>query len=133
MKTEDLPKILGPGMQRENSYIRFVDLDCKDDKIYGLDDAAQVPYPHRDGTFVGKFDDHFQSERARREKEAEIIRKESYADVFIEYMNVFDFDQKDMINQDDRVEYVAYLKNIEKSLGKKTDKEINIFGKGKVD
>ena len=47
---------------------------------------------------------------------AEEIRKESYADVFIEFMNLFEFDQKDMINQDDRVEYVAYLKNMEKSL-----------------
>ena len=62
---------------------------------------------------------------------ADDIRKETYADVFIEYMNVFEFDQKDMINQDDRVEYVAYLKNMEKSLSQKTDKEINIFGKNK--
>ena len=46
-------------------------------------------------------------------------------------MNLFEFDQKDMINQDDRVEYVAYLKNMEKSLAEKTNKEINIYGKNK--
>lgn len=118
-------------MQRENSYIRFVDLDQKEDRVFGLADAAQLPYPHRDGTFVGKFDEKFQQEKARREKMAEEIRKESYADVFIEFMNLFEFDQKDMINQDDRVEYVAYLKNMEKSLAEKTNKEINIYGKNK--
>ena len=64
---------------------------------------------------------------------ADDIRKESYADVFIEYMNLFEFDQKDMINQDDRVEYVAYLKNMEQSLAKKTNKEINLFGKTKAE
>ena len=64
---------------------------------------------------------------------SENINQESYADVFIEFMNIFQFDQKDMINQDDRVEYVAYLKNMEKTLAKKSNKEINIFGKNKND
>lgn len=64
---------------------------------------------------------------------SENINQESYADVFIEFMNIFEFDQKDMINQDDRVEYVAYLKNMEKTLAKKSNKEINIFGKNKND
>lgn len=57
---------------------------------------------------------------------------ETYADVFIEYMNFYDFDQEDMINPDDKVEYHLYLKNVERTISEKLEFEINIFGDPKI-
>jgi len=51
---------------------------------------------------------------------------ETYASVFIDYMNRFNFEQEDMINPDDKVEYTAYLKNVEKTLSKYLDTELDI-------
>ena len=36
-------------------------------------------------------------------------------------MNFYEFDQPDFINPDERIEYMAYLKNIEKTLSEKLD------------
>ena len=41
---------------------------------------------------------------------------ETYAYIFIEYKNLFGFEQMDMVNPDEKVEYVAYLHNLEKTL-----------------
>ena len=43
-------------------------------------------------------------------------RVESLRDIFVSYMNFFNFDQKDMINAEDRIEYTAYAQNLIKSM-----------------
>lgn len=54
---------------------------------------------------------------------------ETYASVFIEYMNLFNFEQMDMVNPDDKVEYVAYLNNLEKTLSQYTGTDIDLQGR----
>lgn len=56
----------------------------------------------------------------------DIGEPETYTSVFIDYMNRFSFEQEDMINPDDKVEYTAYLKNVEKTLSKYLDTELDI-------
>tara|TARA_B110000285_G_C14988709_1_gene545182 strand:+ start:186 stop:365 length:180 start_codon:yes stop_codon:yes gene_type:complete len=48
------------------------------------------------------------------------IKDTSYADVFIDGMNFYEFDQADFINPDEQIDYMAYLKNIEKTLSEKS-------------
>lgn len=55
----ELPKIHGPGMGRQLSYVKFVDLDKKEDRVMGLASGLLSVYPKRDDAFVGKFDDAY--------------------------------------------------------------------------
>ena len=43
-------------------------------------------------------------------------------------MNLYDFDQEDFVNPDERVEYSLYLKNVEKTLSNKLGYQIDING-----
>jgi hypothetical protein len=44
-------------------------------------------------------------------------------------MNFYEFDQQDFINPDEKIEFMAYLKNIENSLSEKLEHRINILGR----
>lgn len=41
----------------------------------------------------------------------------NYKQVFLQFLKLFEFEQDDFTNHDDRVEYMVYLTNIEKYLG----------------
>ena len=43
-------------------------------------------------------------------------------------MNHYEFDQQDMINPDEKVEYTLYLKNVERTISEKLETSINVFG-----
>jgi hypothetical protein len=43
-------------------------------------------------------------------------------------MNFYEFDQEDMINPDEKVDYTLYLKNVERTISEKLETPINIFG-----
>jgi len=47
-------------------------------------------------------------------------------------MKLFTFDERDMLNPDERVEYTTYLKNVEKTISKKLNKQVNVYGGSKL-
>ena len=55
---------------------------------------------------------------------------ESYASVFVEYMNYFNFEQVDMVNPEEKIDYTAYLVNLEKTLSNYLGSSIDVNGKG---
>lgn len=155
IETADLPKILKPvdlgGMYADKLQ---VDMDCKDDRVMGLASGLLVSYPHRDFAFVARFDEPFLKERDERKRKERDVQKarveeleliardgkdakqedglgpgpESYASVFSEYMNVYNFGQMDMVNPEEKVEYVAYLSHLEKTLSSYLGTEIDVNG-----
>ena len=57
--TGDLPKIYGPGVtsnDRPMSAFKFIDLDNKDDRIFGIASGSIYPFPHRDDQHTQKLD-----------------------------------------------------------------------------
>lgn len=58
----------------------------------------------------------------------DLIKNETFADIFIEWMNHYEFDQEDMINPDEKVDYTLYLKHVERTISEKLETSINIFG-----
>ena len=49
-------------------------------------------------------------------------RTETIKDIFINTMNFFNFNQKDMINSEDKIEYAAYVPNLMNSVKEYFDK-----------
>ena len=51
---------------------------------------------------------------------------ESFESIFVEYMNQFNFEQVDMVNPDEKIDYTAYLVNLEKTLSNYLGQNIDI-------
>jgi len=79
------------------STVKFVDLDQKDDRVYGIASGVTFPFPNRDDRFLTRLDRKYVEEAGWKAKWAEQARRdgrreESFADVFVEYMDLFEYD-----------------------------------------
>ena len=126
--TDPKVRILGPGLGKKASIPKFVDIDHQDEKIIGIASGHIHPFPERDDNWVNKFDYKWKEEQEIKQSNIDLIQDETFADIFIHWMNHYEFDQQDMINPDDKVDYTLYLKNVERTISEKLEAAINIFG-----
>lgn len=112
---------------RDAQKYRLTDLQYKRQAKYATKSRSRLSSMGRDSTGSPiKRVDRLQPDE---EDALEAQTAETYESVFVEYMNKFNFEQMDMVNPEERVEYTAYLNNLEKTMTNYLGANIDINGR----